>query len=97
MFYILVTFYVVMAAAGYLVEFVFGALGIIPISRAVGVVTQAPSWDYTSILNIVALIVSAALVVRFVRTGGSAMLRMMSRPESEAAHDGHERASVPID
>jgi uncharacterized membrane protein YraQ (UPF0718 family) len=95
MFYILVTFYVVMAAAGYIVEFVFGALGIIPTSRAVGVVTQAPSWDYTSILNIVALVVSAALVVRFVRTGGAAMLRMMSRPESEAAHDGHEPDTVP--
>ena len=57
--------------------------------------TPAPSWDYTSILNIAALIVSAALVVRFVRTGGAAMLRMMSRPESEAAHDGHEPDTVP--
>lgn len=89
MLYILVTFYVVMAAAGYIVEIVFGALGIIPTSRAVGAVTQAPTWDYTSVLNIVAIGVSAALVLRFFRTGGAAMLRMMSRPESESRHEGH--------
>jgi hypothetical protein len=90
MLYILVTFYVVMAAAGYIVEIVFGALGIIPTSRAVGVVTQAASWDYTSTLNIIALIVSAALAVRFVRTGGMAMLRMMGRPET-----AHDQSPVP--
>src|SRR5207253_7398633 len=35
MAYILVTFYATMAAAGYIVEIVFGALGIIPTSHAV--------------------------------------------------------------
>jgi uncharacterized membrane protein YraQ (UPF0718 family) len=83
MLYILVTFYAVMVAAGYVVELVFGALGIIPTNRTVGTVTQPPSWDYTSILNIVALLVSSALIARFLRTGGPAMLRMMNRPQSE--------------
>jgi len=35
------------------------------------------SWDYTTWLNIVFLLLAAALIVRFARTGGLAMLRMM--------------------
>ncbi|MBA2768246.1 MAG: hypothetical protein H0U35_03795 [Sporichthyaceae bacterium] len=33
------------------------------------------SWNYTTYLNIAVLVVAAALVVRFVRTGGVPMLR----------------------
>ena len=33
--------------------------------------------DYTTVLNIVFLIVGAVLVIRFVRTGGRPMLKMM--------------------
>ena len=41
------------------------------------------SWDYTTWLNIVFLILAATLIVRFLRTGGMAMLRMMGgAPES---------------
>ncbi|GAC1469681.1 MAG: permease [Chloroflexota bacterium] len=87
--YILGTFYVTMAAAGYFIEIVFGALGIIPTNRAVGVIGQGPTWNYTSVLNIVFLAIAAALVVRFLRTGGPAMLRMMETPEDEMAHHGH--------
>jgi uncharacterized membrane protein YraQ (UPF0718 family) len=39
MAYILITFYITMAAAGYIVEFVFGALGIIPTNRNVIAIT----------------------------------------------------------
>jgi len=46
--YILATFYVTMAAAGYVVELVFSGLGIIPANRTVGVITQGPTWNYTS-------------------------------------------------
>ena len=35
------------------------------------------SWDYTTWLNIVFLLLAAALVHRFLRTGGPAMLRTM--------------------
>ena len=86
--YILGTFYVTMAAAGYVVEAVFGALGIIPTNRAVGVITQGPSLNYTSALNVIFLALAAIMVVRFLRTGGPAMLRMMGAPEEGmAAHD----------
>jgi len=89
--YILGTFYVTMAAAGYIVEVVFGALGIIPTNRAVGVITQGPSLNYTSVLNVLFLALAAVLVVRFLRTGGPAMLRMMSMPEDTMGmdHGGH--------
>ena len=33
--------------------------------------------DYTTVLNIVFLVVAGALVTRFVRTGGRPMLKMM--------------------
>jgi len=97
--YILGTFYVTMAVAGYVVEVVFGALGLIPTNRAVGVITEGPSLNYTSVLNVLFLALAAILVVRFLRTGGPAMLRMMSRPEDKmgmdhADHGGHAMAGM---
>ena len=86
MSYILITFYVTMALAGYIVEFLFGALGIIPQNRSVVAITEGLQWNYTSILNIIFLVVAAALVTRFIRTGGLPMLRMMSTPEKEMSH-----------
>lgn len=88
--YILGTFYVTMAIAGYAVEVLFAGLGIIPTNRNVTVITSGPSWNYTSVLNIVFLAVAGALIIRFLRTGGPAMLRMMSVPEEQmAAHHEH--------
>ncbi len=84
--YILLTFYVAMAAAGYVVEFVFGALGIIPTNRDVVAITEGVTWNYTTVLNIIFLVLAAILVIRFIRTGGLPMLRMMSKPEHEMAH-----------
>lgn len=84
--YILLTFYVTMAAAGYVVEFLFEALGIIPSNRNIVAITQGVQWNYTSILNIIFLVLAAILVIRFIRTGGLPMLRMMSTPEHDMAH-----------
>ena len=84
--YILVTFYVTMAAAGYVVEFLFEALGIIPSNRNIAAVTEEVQWNYTSILNIIFLVLAAILVIRFIRTGGIPMLRMMNTPEHDMAH-----------
>src|SRR5205807_9438951 len=44
--YILATFYVTMAAAGYVVEILFGTLRIIPTQREVLVFTEGPSLNY---------------------------------------------------
>ena len=91
--YILVTFYVTMAAAGYVVEFLFEALGIIPRDRNVVAITEGIQWNYTTVLNILFLVVAAVLVIRFVRTGGLPMLKMMNTPEHKMdshAMDHHE-------
>jgi uncharacterized protein len=51
------------------------------------------SWTYTTVLNIVALAVSAVLVWRFLRTGGPDMLRMMGSKGKSAGR--RPRASSP--
>jgi uncharacterized membrane protein YraQ (UPF0718 family) len=83
-------FYAAMVAAGYLVELAFGAAGLVPRERRATVMEEHISWNYTTWLNIAFLVLAAVLLVRFVRTGGVAMLKMMGgAPEQEhAAHHG---------
>ena len=53
------------------------------------------SWDYTTWLNIVFLLLAATLVARFARTGGGMMLKMMGgapeQPGSENRHAHHDK------
>jgi uncharacterized protein len=86
--YLLVTFYLTMAAAGYVVEIVFGLLGLIPKERNANVTEASIHLNYTTVLNVIFLLMAAALVARFLRTGGPAMLRMMGGDPS-AGHDHH--------
>jgi hypothetical protein len=85
-----VTFYASMAAAAFIVEAVFGLLGLEPPQRHARVVEASISWNYTTWLNIVFLAVAALLVRRFLRTGGPAMLRMMNTTDHAAA-DARQR------
>ncbi len=71
MLFILASFYGTMVAAGYIVEILFTLLGLVPTVRDAKVGEVAVHWDYTSYLNIAALMVSAGLGYRFVRTGAS--------------------------
>ncbi|WP_280269784.1 permease [Nocardia wallacei] len=88
---ILATFYAAMVASGYLVEILFGTAGLIPSERNAMVMEEGIRWNYTTWLNIVFLVLAAVLVVRFVRTGGVPMLRMMGgSPEAEHEHGGHQ-------
>ena len=87
--FLLVTFYAAMVVAGYVVEFVFGGLGLIPDQADAEIPMEGVSWNYTTWLNIAFLLLAAALVWRFLRTGGPAMLRMMGGAPS-AAGDGHD-------
>src|ERR1700729_471524 len=81
--FLLGTFFAAMALAGYAVELIFGGLGLIPSPVTAKIPDQGVSWDYTTWLNIVFLVLAAALIVRFTRTGGPAMLKMMGgKPES---------------
>ncbi len=70
-------FYATMVAGGYIVEFLFGGLGLIPAHRTARVAATAITWNYTTILNIIFLLVAAALLVRFFRSGAGPMLKMM--------------------
>lgn len=84
--FLLGTFYVSMAGAAYLVELLFGGLGLIPTTRSARVVDEAITWNYTTWLNLAFLALAVLLVVRFLRTGGPAMLRMMDRPAAAMSH-----------
>lgn len=84
------TFYAAMVAAGYLVEMIFGATGLVPKQRNATVMEAAVSWNYTTWLNIAFLVVAAVLVIRFVTSGGAPMLRMMGgAPDAQHEHE-HE-------
>src|SRR5580704_10636843 len=78
--FLLVTFFVAMAAAALVAEGLFAVLGLIPQERQARVVEASITWNYTTWLNIGFLLLAAILVWRFVKTGGIAMLRMMNRP-----------------
>ncbi|HEY0756703.1 MAG TPA: permease [Ktedonobacteraceae bacterium] len=94
MSYIFVTFYITMAAAGYVVEFLFAALGIIPRNRNVAAITEGIQWNYTTVLNLIFLLLAAVLLMRFLRTGGPAMLKMMSMPAHTMEHAGQEHTTI---
>jgi uncharacterized membrane protein YraQ (UPF0718 family) len=85
-----VLFYAAMALAGYVVELVFGGLGLVPTTRAAQVADLGFTWNYTTWLNLVFLVLAAVLVWRFLRTGGPAMLHQMEHaPAGEHAHHRH--------
>jgi uncharacterized protein len=93
---ILGAFYAAMVTAGYAVEIIFGGLGLIPSRNAARLSVAAPgvSLDYTTWLNLAFLAIAAILVVRFMRTGGPSMLRMMNGPaDGEHGHDHHATVS----
>ncbi len=81
-------FYVSMAGAALAVEYVFGWLHLIPQERRAIVMDAAVRWNYTTWLNLVLLALSALLLVRFLRTGGAAMLKAMG---NDMPRDGGEK------
>jgi uncharacterized protein len=88
--FILGSFYATMVLASYVVEIIFNAFGLVPTERHAKVGEIAISWNYTSMLNVIALIVAATLIIRFVQTGGVAMLRMMGgHPPTNGQMDHH--------
>jgi hypothetical protein len=69
--------YLSMVAAGYLVEALFGELGLRPQPATAQVVEKGIHLNYTTVLDIVFLATSLGLSVRFLRTGGRKMLTTM--------------------
>ncbi len=97
--FLLGCFYVTMVIAGYVVELLFGGLGLIPSPASATIPDGGVSWNYTTWLNIVFGILAVALLVRFVRTGGLPMLRMMNgspgSPDGDDQHDHHAHSHSP--
>jgi uncharacterized protein len=91
-------FYVTMVIGGYLVEVVFNVFDLVPAHARAQIAEQGITWNYTTILNIVALALTALVLVRFFRTGGREMLSMMGgSPDDMAGHEhhGHDHAEGP--
>jgi hypothetical protein len=88
--YLFVVSYAAMVLAGLLIGAVFNALALVPANRHVGVFATSISWDANTGVNIAFIVIMAALLVRFLRTGGVAMLRAMEHPPER-----HSRATDP--
>jgi uncharacterized membrane protein YraQ (UPF0718 family) len=79
--FLVATFYATMVLAGLTVEFLFAGLGLQPTTHHAKVVMASVSWNYTTFLNIVFLLIGGVLVDRYFRYGGGIpMLRMMNKP-----------------
>jgi uncharacterized membrane protein YraQ (UPF0718 family) len=75
--FLLGTFYAAMVAAGLIIDLVFRGLGFIPGERNARVVEASIELNYTTVLNVVFLVLAAVLVWRFLKTGGPEMLKEM--------------------
>jgi uncharacterized membrane protein YraQ (UPF0718 family) len=88
--FLFATFYAAMAVAGLIVDLVFEALGLVPTHRNARVVEASIELNYTTVLNVIFLILAAVLVWRFMKTGGPEMLKMMGESAEHSDHMGHE-------
>jgi hypothetical protein len=85
-------FYAAMAGAAYVIEIVFGLAGLVPQDRSIDIMEHGITLNYTSVLDLIALALSAVLVWRFMRTGGPEMLAHMEAPPGDdhaCHHHGH--------
>jgi uncharacterized membrane protein YraQ (UPF0718 family) len=88
-------FYATMVAGGYIIEFTFGGLGLVPADRTAKVTDTGITWNYTTILNIIFLLVAAALVIRFFRSGSAPMLKMMGGSPTQQQHTRDHSEVLP--
>ena len=86
--YLLGTSYAAMVLAGLIIGGLFQLLGLVPAHQHIEAFQARPSWNYTTILDLAALALAVVLGLRFLRTGGRDMLRMMEA----APTGGHEMA-----
>ncbi|OLB85786.1 MAG: hypothetical protein AUI15_32235 [Actinobacteria bacterium 13_2_20CM_2_66_6] len=91
--YLLAASYGAMVVAGFVIGGLFQLLGLVPAHHFIAVFQTRPSWNYTTFLDLAALVLAAVLGWRFLRTGGVEMLRAMnSAPGAghEMVHDHHD-------
>jgi len=82
-------FYVTMVMGGYIVEILFNLFNLVPDHSQAQIMEQGISWNYTTILNIIALALTVVLLIRFYRSGGRGMLAMMGGGPDDMDHHDH--------
>jgi uncharacterized membrane protein YraQ (UPF0718 family) len=88
--FLFATFYTAMAAAGLVIDLVFKAFGLVPTHRNATVVEASIQLNYTTVLNVIFLVLAAVLVWRFIKTGGVPMLKIMGETAEHSGHMEHE-------
>ncbi len=83
--------YVAMVLAGYVIEGIFQLLRLVPHTRNAKVLEASVSFNYTSVLNIIFILLTVAILIRFFRTGGKQMLEMMN-PKHAVAHSSEDHS-----
>jgi uncharacterized protein len=87
--YLLITSYVAMVLAGFVIGELFQLFGLAPAHHFIAVFQTSPTWNYTTFLDFAALALIALLGWRFLITGGLGMLRAMESPGGHA-HEHHD-------
>jgi uncharacterized membrane protein YraQ (UPF0718 family) len=87
--YLLITSYVAMVLAGFVIGELFQLFGLAPAHHFIAVFQTSPTWNYTTFLDFAALALIALLGWRFLTTDGLGMLRAMESPGGHA-HDHHD-------
>jgi uncharacterized membrane protein YraQ (UPF0718 family) len=90
-----VLFYISMASAALAVEALFAALHLIPAHHQIALMNESVHWNYTTLLNIAFIAISALTLIRFLRTGGPAMLREMSNAPASPDAAPHSCCAEP--
>ena len=86
-------FYAAMSLAALVVELLFTWLRLIPAHGGARVMMEHVSWNYTSVLNIIFLCITAMLLWRFLLTGGPEMMKMMDHAPNLTQESEGRRAS----
>ncbi|HEV3125274.1 MAG TPA: permease [Candidatus Dormibacteraeota bacterium] len=94
--YLFAVSYVAMVLAGLAVGSVFDLARATPTDRAITVFDTTISWNYDTFLDVAFIALIAVLAMRFLRTGGVAMLRMMEAPPDEHAAMGHAHSHSSV-
>lgn len=81
--------YAAMVVAGYAIEGLAALFRLIPPSRHAQVLQASITWNYTAILNLIFITIAVFLLIRFFKTGGKEMLKMMRSSPGAPHHAGH--------
>lgn len=86
--FLMITFYVSMVVAAFIIDLLFEALSLIPARLPIQINATSLSWNYTTFFNCGTFIIAGILYVRYRKTGGPAMMRSMNAETPNHHHHG---------